>query len=100
MLWSQVSTTPHRCGKSFLKSVENTDAVDGVSCARYWSLILRYAYEKEGVLVPTDEPNAEFVKYHYLKTIEDDVSIFPTVARILVGMLKMVDPLNPVLEDY
>ena len=90
----------HRCGKNLLKSVENTNAVDGVSCARYWSLILRYAYEKEGVLVPNDEPKAEFVKYHYPKTIKDDVSIFPSVARIPDGMLKKVDPSNPMLMAY
>ncbi|CAH1433804.1 unnamed protein product [Lactuca virosa] len=86
--------------KEFLKSIENTNAVDGVSCARYWSLILQYAYEKESILVPADEPKAEFLKYHYPKTIEDDVSIFPTVARISDGMLKKVDPSNPVLEAY
>lgn len=84
--------------EEFLKSVENTNTMDRVSCARYWSLILRYAYEKEGVLVPADE--LEFVRYLFPKTIEDDVTIFPLVARIPNGMLKKVDPSNPVLMAY
>ena len=86
--------------KEFLKSMENTNAVDGIFYAMYWSLILRYSYEKEGVLVLADEPKAELVKYHYPKTIEDGLSVFPSVARIPGGMLKKVDPSNLVLMAY
>ncbi|CAI9284497.1 unnamed protein product [Lactuca saligna] len=49
----------------------------------YSSLILQFVYEKEGILVPADEPKAEFLKYHYPRAIEDDV-----------------DPKNHVLEAY
>lgn len=46
--------------KEFQKSVENTNALHGISCVRYWSLILRYFYDKEGILVPSDEEKAVF----------------------------------------
>ena len=46
--------------KEFLKSIENTNAIHGISCARYWSLILLYFYEKESILVPNDEEKAVF----------------------------------------
>lgn len=54
--------------KEFQKSVENTNVVQRISWARYWSLILRYAYDKEGIQVPVDEPKAKILKYHFLKT--------------------------------
>lgn len=66
--------------KEFLKSVENTNVVQGVSCARYWSLILRYKYEKEGIEVPADEQKVEFLNYNFPKAIEDDEEMFPNIA--------------------
>lgn len=53
--------------QEFGNSIANTNVVNGVSCARYWSLILKYVYEKGGILVPADQPTTEFVvyqKYH------------------------------------
>ena len=50
--------------------------------------------------MPADKPKAEFLKYHYPKAIEDDANVFPIVVRIPDGMLKKVDPLNPVLKAY
>ena len=44
----------------FVKSVGNTNAVDSISYARYWSIILRFAYEKEGIAVLENEETAEF----------------------------------------
>ena len=86
--------------KEFLKSVENTNVVQWISCAWYWSLVLRYVYEKEGIQVPVDEPKAEFLTYHFLKTVKDDVEVFPNIARILDSMLKKIDPSNPILVAY
>lgn len=84
----------------FVKSISNTNVVHGILCAPYWSLILQYAYEKEGILVPEDEQAAEFSLYHFPKTVEDDPDMFPTVARIPNGMLRKVDPTNPILVAY
>lgn len=50
--------------------------------------------------MPVDEPKAEFLKYHFLKSVEDDEEVFPSVARIPDAMLKKIDPLNPVLVAY
>ncbi|KAL7615777.1 hypothetical protein Lser_V15G03371 [Lactuca serriola] len=86
--------------KEFLKSVENTNVVQGMPCARYWCLIIRYAYEKEGIQVPADGPNAEFLKYHFPKLAKDDLEVFPNVARRLDAMLKKIDPLHPILVAY
>lgn len=44
--------------EEFVKSISNTNVVNDISCARYWSLILQYAYEKEGIDVPGDKPKA------------------------------------------
>lgn len=74
--------------------------VKGISYARYLSLILQFVYQKEGIAVPEDEVKEEFVKYHFPKTVEDDVDIFPIVARIPDGMLKKVDPTNLILVEY
>ena len=41
--------------KEFVKSLENTNMVKGISCARYWSLIHEKIYEKEGIQVPDNE---------------------------------------------
>lgn len=86
--------------KELLKGVENTNVVDGISCGRYWSLIICYVYEKEGIQESVDEPKAEYTKYHFPKSVEYDEEEFPSVARIPDAMLKMIDPSNPVLVAY
>lgn len=86
--------------KELLKSVGNTIFVQGVSCARYWSLILQYKYEKEGIEVPADEQKVELLKYNFQKAIEDDEEMFPNIARIPDAILKRVDPTNSVLMEY
>ena len=83
--------------KEFRKSVENTNVVQGISCARYWSLILGYLYEKEGIVVPANEEKAEFLKYHFPKEVLDDMDIFTHIVRIPNAMLKRVEPTNSVL---
>lgn len=82
----------------FGNNIGHTSVVNGVSCAGYWILILRYVYEKEGI--PNDVPNAEFVMYQHPKTTEDNFVVFPSVARILNAMIRKVDPGNPVLVAY
>lgn len=84
----------------FVKSIGNTNIVHGISCAHYWSLILQFSYEKEGILVPKDEQMSEFSLYHFPKIAEDDPDMFPTVARISDGMLRKVDPTNHILVVY
>lgn len=84
----------------FVKSLGNTNIVDGISMTRYWSLILQYAYEKENIVVSENEEKAEFSMYQYPKTIEDSPEEFPTVACILGAMLQKVTPTNPVLFAY
>lgn len=86
--------------KDFIKSLENTNVVKGISCARYWSLVLQSVYEKEGIPVPANEAKAEFMKYHFPKSVEDDSEVFPNVARITDRMLKKIDPTNSVLVKY
>lgn len=71
----------------FVKSVGNTNAVDSISYARYWSIILRFAYEKEGIAVLENEETAEFSLFRFPKIVEDDDEIFPNVARIHDAML-------------
>lgn len=68
--------------------------VNGISCDHYWSLILEFAYEKEGIVVPNDEPKVEFALYHHLKTVKDNPDEFPSIARILDAMLRKLDPTN------
>lgn len=63
-------------------------------------MILKYVYEKEGIPILDGEQNAEFLKYHFPKSVEDDYEVFPIVARILDGMLKKIDPTNSVLVAY
>lgn len=84
----------------FVKSVGNTNVVDGISCARYWSIILKFSYEKEGIMVLDNEEIAQFSMIHFPKTVEDDVDIFPTVACILNSMLRKVDHVHPVSLNY
>lgn len=86
--------------REFLKSVEKTNVVDGISCARYWSLILQFAYEKEGIQVPAVEDTSEFLKYNFPKTVEDNADEFPSVGRIPDGILKKVDSSNSFLQAY
>lgn len=86
--------------EEFLKSVGNTNVVDGISCAQYWSLILQFVYKKEGIQVPYGKDIAEFSMYHYPKTVENDIDVFPIVARILDAMLNKVDPTNHIFTAY
>lgn len=51
-------------------------------------------------MVPTDDAKEEFSIYQYPKTVEDDPNLFPSVTRIIDGMLRNVDPINPVLVTY
>lgn len=46
--------------EEFVKSIGNINAVNGISCARYWSMILQNAYEKEEIAIPDDEQKTEF----------------------------------------
>lgn len=84
----------------FGNSIVNTNVVNGVSCACYWGLVLKYVYEKEGIKVLEDEPTTDFVLYQHPKTLEDDLVFFPSVARILDAILRKVDPNHPVLVAY
>lgn len=86
--------------EEFLKSIGNTNVVDGISYARYLSLILQYVYEKEGIEVSNDEETAEFSLYHFPKSVEEAIDVFPTISRIPNSMLKNFDPSNPVLVAY
>lgn len=74
--------------EEFVKNIGNTNAVNGISYARYWSLILQYAYEKEGIVVSNDEQTTEFSLYHFPKNVKDDQDLFPTVKRISDGMIR------------
>lgn len=84
----------------FVKSVANTNVVNDISCARYWSIILKFAYEKEGIAIPENEETVEFSMFLFTKTVEDDGENFPTVARIPDAMLKKVDATHPMLVKY
>lgn len=86
--------------KEFTKSLEHTSVVKGISCARYWSLILEKVYEKEGIKVPHGEETATITKYQFPKTITDDAQIFTSVARIPNAMLKKVNPTYKILIKY
>lgn len=61
---------------------------------------MKYAYEKEAIVVLEHEPKAEFSLYHHPKTLEDNQDAFPTVSRIIDAILRRVDPTNPVLVAY
>lgn len=86
--------------KEFQKGLELTNAVNGISCARYWSLILQHFYNKEGILVPNDEEKVTFQSYHFPKEVVDDADDFRNVARIPDAMLKRVNPTNSILIAY
>ncbi|KAL7587313.1 hypothetical protein Lser_V15G40383 [Lactuca serriola] len=86
--------------KEFVKSLENTNSEKGISCARYWSLILEKVYEKEAIPVMTDVEVAEFSFYQFPKIVEDDEAIFSRVARIPDVMLRKVSPTHKVLVRY
>ncbi|KAL7601073.1 hypothetical protein Lser_V15G24877 [Lactuca serriola] len=86
--------------KEFVKSLENTNSVKGISCARYWSLILEKVYEKEAIPIMQDVEVAEFSFYQFPKVVEDDEAIFTRVARIPDAMLRKVSPTHKVLVRY
>ena len=71
----------------FVKSIGNTNVFNGISRARYWSLILQFAYDKEGIMVPKDEEMTDFLVYHYQIFVEENPDVFPTVAHIPDVML-------------
>ena len=72
----------------------------GISCARYWSLILEKLYAKEGIPVPEGADVAEFSLYQFPKVVEYDENIFTSVARILDAMLCKVSSTHKVLVRY
>ena len=86
--------------KEFVKSLENTNSEKGISCARYWSLILEKVYDKEGIQVPEGADVAEFSLYQFPKEVEDDENIFTHVARIPDAMLRKVSSTHKVLIRY
>ncbi|KAL7602722.1 hypothetical protein Lser_V15G16687 [Lactuca serriola] len=86
--------------KEFVKSLENTNSEKGISCARYWSLILEEVYEKEAITIVADVEVAEFSLYQFPKVVEDDEAIFTRVARIPDAMLRKVSPTHKVLVRY
>ncbi|KAL7601335.1 hypothetical protein Lser_V15G25283 [Lactuca serriola] len=86
--------------KEFVKSLENTNSEKGISCARYWSLILEKVYEKEAISVVADVEVAEFSLYQFPKVVEDDEAIFTRVVRIPDAMLRKVSPTHKVLVRY
>ncbi|KAL7601610.1 hypothetical protein Lser_V15G20876 [Lactuca serriola] len=63
----------------------------------YWSLILQFVYEKEGIQILENEETAGFALYQFPKTVKDDAENFPSIARIPDAMFRKVDPVNPVL---
>lgn len=73
--------------EEFGTSISHTNVLNGVSCARYWSLILQDVYEKEGISFSFDVLKAKFTIYQHPKSVEDDPMIFPIVARIPDAML-------------
>ena len=84
----------------FITSISKTSAKQGISCARYWSLIVQYVYQKEKIEVPDYEEKAVFHMYGSPKEVHDDPTIFTSIARIPDAMLKKVDPTNKVLVSY
>lgn len=68
--------------QEFGNNIAHTSFANGVSCAYYWSLILRYVYGNEGTMVPNVGPKADFVLYQNPKMVENNSEIFPSVARI------------------
>ncbi|KAL7591219.1 hypothetical protein Lser_V15G33877 [Lactuca serriola] len=86
--------------KEFVKSLENTNSEKGISCARYWSLILEKVYVKEAITAEADVAAAEFSLYQFPKVVEDDEAIFTRVARIPDAMLRKVSPTHKVLVRY
>ena len=78
----------------FLTSISKTSAKQGISCARYWSLIIQYVYNKEKIEVPDFEEKAVFHMYGSSKEVADDPEVFTSIARIPDAMLKKVDPVR------
>lgn len=63
-------------------------------------MILHYVYEKEGNLVSESDELVDFATYNFTKLVEDDVGIFPNVARIPDAKLQKVNPKNLILIEY
>ena len=86
MILYMTSSTPKRIPPLSVLGCD-TNVTNGVSCARYWSLILKDAYEKEGILIPSTDEKVEFSLLQTPKLVTDDPVIFPSVARIPEAML-------------
>lgn len=71
--------------------------MNGVSCARYPSLILSDVYEKEGILVPSEDEKMEYSTLQTPKLVADDLVLFSSVARIPDAMSRSIDPINQIL---
>ena len=66
----------------------------------YWSLNLRQVYDKDGILLPSEDAKVMFKTYRIPKIVTDDPVLLPTVARILDAMLRKLDPAHPNLVHY
>lgn len=86
--------------EEFEIGISHTNVTNGVWCARYWSLILREVYEKDGISVPSEDAKMEFSTYKSPKVVSDDPVLFSAVAQILDAMLRKVDPAYPILVHY
>lgn len=86
--------------EEFYTGINHTSVTNRVSCARYWSLILRDVYEKQSILVPLLYAKMEFSMYQAPKIVTDDPALFHNMARIPDVMLRKVDPDYPILVNY
>lgn len=76
----------------FVKSIGNTNVVHGISCARYWSLILQFANENEGILVPKGEPTTEFHYIIFPRQLKIIKRRFPLLQEFLMGCFERLIP--------
>lgn len=76
--------------EEFGTGISHTYVKNVVSCVRYWSLILKDVYEKEGILVPLEDAKVEFSTYQTPKFVTDDPALFPSVVRIPDVMLRSI----------
>lgn len=83
--------------EEFGNAITHTNLENGVSCARYQSLILKEVDEQEGILVPSQDKKAAFSTIAAQRLGVDDLAIFPSVARIPDAMLRCIGLKNPLL---
>lgn len=86
--------------EEFSTAITHTNLANGVSYARYWSLISSKFIKKEGILVHSKDEKADFSTLATPQLLVDDPVIFPIVARITDAMLSHVDLKNPLLVKY